>query len=62
MVDHSRTKSRAATLFRLQQKGRIACTGGAVVRSFGVAEHDDRGYNALHEAFDWLTQRIADSS
>ena len=38
------------------------CTGGAVVQSFGVAEHDDRGYNTLHEAFDWLTQRIADSS
>ena len=36
--------------------------GGAVVQSFGVAEHDDRGNNTLHEAFDWLTQRIADSS
>ena len=39
-----------------------SCTGGAVVQSFGVPEHDDRGYNTLHEAFDWLTQRVADSS
>ena len=36
--------------------------GGAVVQSFRVGEHDERGYNTLWEAFDWMSQRIADSS